>query len=269
MVICLFFLILALLFFLGWFSWPSFLAGIILMLVVSNVTWFPFWWAPLLVGGGLGLLVYSLFVLALVLLSSVCLALVCSFLALVFFWFLLCFFPSDFLELVYDSVEIVYICSVSGRASISAAVVGFGVFIPVVSYLIMVVPVLCVILCVASVVSPSWCSRCGLSSVVSSVLLFSVSSFQCFRSLSVQWSISCYLWCPWGNIYGVVRVKELALVASVAFVHLVISACCVECHAVGVCLGYLVRLACLGLFVDDSIYLFPSSLSVLWLASYI
>ena len=25
------------------------------------------------------------------------------------FWFLLCFFPSDFLELVYDSVEVVYI----------------------------------------------------------------------------------------------------------------------------------------------------------------
>ena len=82
MVICLFF---SDLFFLGRFRWPSFLAGIILMLVGPNVTFFPFWWAPLLLGGGLGLLVFSLFVLALVLLSSVCLTLVCSFLILVFF----------------------------------------------------------------------------------------------------------------------------------------------------------------------------------------
>ena len=85
MVICFFFLILALLYFPGWFRWPSFLAWIILMLVGPNVTFFSFWWAPLLVGGGLVLLVFSLFVLTLVLLASVCLALVCSFLALVFF----------------------------------------------------------------------------------------------------------------------------------------------------------------------------------------
>ena len=85
MVICLFFLILFLFSFLGRFSWPSFLAGIILMLVGPKVTFFPFWWASLLVGGGLGLMVFSLFILAMVLLSSVCLFLVCSFLALVLF----------------------------------------------------------------------------------------------------------------------------------------------------------------------------------------
>ena len=89
-----------------------------------------------------------------------------------------------------------------------------------VSSLIIVVPVLCV-LSVVSVVSPFWCGRlssvgggggggggggCGLFSVLSSVLLFPVSSFRCSCSLSVQWSISRSLWCPWGNIYRVVGV---------------------------------------------------------------
>ena len=71
MVICLFFLILVLFFFFGRLGRPSFLAGIILMLVGPNVTFFPFWWVFLLMGGGLGLMVFSLLNLALVLLSSV------------------------------------------------------------------------------------------------------------------------------------------------------------------------------------------------------
>ena len=38
--------------------------------------------------------------------------------------------------------------------------------------------------------------------------------------------------------------KKWALVSSVTSAHLVISACCVEFPAVGVCLGSLVWLAC-------------------------